>query len=478
MGEILVAGGLVVTMDPGRRVIEDGAVAIRDDRIVEVGEAAALRPRYPGARVIEAARHAVLPGLIDSHAHAGHGLVKTLGGGDGGAWYRACETIYTVGSDEAFWRAEAKLSALERLKCGVTTGVSYLGGGDSIMRTDDPRYGRAHAAGVDEIGIRAVIAVGPNRPPFPKTYATLDRGERREAMVDFERQLATCETLLQTVHARGSGRILVSTSMPVHSDELDQWSKDNVELIGTQATAIRELGKRHGTTFTQDGHKRGSLTIAYEVFDLLGPDAYMSHSIDLTERDIDVVRETGTHIVHNPSAVMSIRGRCPVPELIDRGVNVALGSDGTAPDRSFDMFRHMVQCMHYHRRHFRDASVLPPGKVLEMITIDAAKALGSAAEIGSLEAGKKADVVLVDLFKPHLYPANMPLYRLVCFANGADVATVICDGRLLMENRRVLSVDEEAVLEDAQAQAEATLARTGLGALTATPERFWGVSRY
>ena len=479
MDRILIAGGVVVTMDPKRRVIDDGAVAIAGDRIVEVGDAAALRRKHAGARVIEAARHAVLPGIIDCHAHAGHGLVKTMGAGAGfDAWSQACETIYTTGSDEAFWRAEARLVALERLRCGVTTGVSYLGGGDSIMRTDDPRYGRAHAAGVDEIGIRAVVAVGPNRPPFPKTYATLDRGGRREAMVSFEQQLATCETLLQTVHGKGAGRVTVSTTMPVYSDDLDQWSKDNVALIAAQAKAVRELGRRHGTTFTQDGHKHGSLAMAHEVFGLLGPDTYMSHSIDLTERDMAVAKETGTSIVHNPSAVMSIRGRCPVPELIDLGVNVALGSDGTAPDRSADMFRHMFQCMHYHRRHFRDSNVLPPGKVLEMVTIDAARALNRERELGSLEAGKKADLILVDLFKPHLMPLNMPVYRVVCFANGADVATVICDGRVRMEQRRLVDIDEAAILEDAQAQADAMLERTGLRELTANPPRLWGASRY
>ena len=138
----------------------------------------------------------------------------------------------------------------------------------------------------------------------------------------------------------------------------------------------------------------------------------------------------------------------------------------------------MFQAMRYHRFYWHDTNVLPAGKALEMVTVDAAKALGMEREIGSLEPGKKADVILVDMFKPHLYPFNMPLYRLVCFANGADVDTVIVDGRVLMEKRRVLSVDESEVLEQAQAATETTLDRTGLRHLTATPERFWGVSRY
>ena len=186
----------------------------------------------------------------------------------------------------------------------------------------------------------------------------------------------------------------------------------------------------------------------------------------------------GPALLHNPSAIMSIRGRCPVPELIDAGVTVALGSDGAAPDRGYDMFRHMFQCMHYHRRHFRDAQVLPHGKVLEMATIDAARALSLDHEIGSLQAGKKADIILVDLFKPHLMPLNMPVLRVTCFANAADVCTTIVDGRILMDEYRVLSVDEADILEDAQDACERMLDRSGLRHLTESPARLWGVSRY
>ncbi|MFO1192904.1 MAG: amidohydrolase family protein [Rhodoferax sp.] len=204
----------------------------------------------------------------------------------------------------------------------------------------------------------------------------------------------------------------------------------------------------------------------------------MSHSIDLRPEDIAACVETGARIVHNPSAIMSIRGRCPVPELLEAGVTVALGSDGIAPDRSYDMFRHMFQAMHYHRRHFRDAGVLPHGKVLEMVTIDAARAIGMEHEIGSLEPGKKADIILVDLFKPHMVPLNMPVYRVTCFANGADVHTTIVDGQVLMEDRRVLSVEPEAVLEDAQAATEAMLQRTGLQHLLDAPASLWRGAHY
>ena len=477
MANLLITGGTVVTMDPARRVIEDGAVAITGDRIVAVGTSAEIAGRYPAHERIDAKRKAVLPGLIDCHAHAGHGLVKTLGAGDGDVWNEAVGRIYSIGSTPEFWHAEAQLSGLERLKAGTTTGVSYLGGGDDVMRVDAPESGERHCDGVAEIGIRAVVAVGSCRPPFPKTFATFDRGEWREQQISFERQLDTCETLIRRRHGSADGRVRIALTFPVHHHELPAERQAEIGLVRTQAAAFRDLSRRHKVGFTQDGHRAGSIAAAEEM-GLLGPDAFLSHSIELTAADIAAAKRTDTRIVHNPSAIMSVRGRCPVPELIEAGVTVGLGSDGTAPDRSADMFRHMFQCMHYHRRHFRDARVLPQGKVLEMATIDAARALGMENEIGSLEAGKKADVILIDLFKPHLMPLNMPVYRVVSFASGADVDTVIVDGRVLMCGGEVTTVDEGEIMEAAERETARMLDRIDGRGLLEPPPRFWGHARF
>lgn len=471
MTDLLIRGGTVITLDPARRVIEDGAVAITDGRIASVGLASELP--QTATEVIDARGHAVLPGLIDGHAHAGHGLVKTMGGGDSEAWSEACRVIYTLASPPAFWRAEARLAALERLMFGVTTGVSLLGGGDSVMRTDDPAHGSAHCEGVAEIGIRAIVAVGPTRPPHPRPYA---RPDGTEHPVSFEQQLETCGRLIEDWHGKADGRVHIATLMPVYREAVHDPA--NVALIERQGRAVRELGRRHGTLFHQDGHRSGSLEMAGRMFGLLGPDAFMSHCTDLTDVDIDALAETGTTVVHNPSAIASVRGYCPAPRLLDRGVGVFLGSDGTAPDRSADMFRHMFQCMRLHQREHRDERLMPPGKLLEMVTIDSARALGMADRIGSLEPGKLADVITVDLRKPHLYPANMPVWRVACFANGQDVDTVVVGGRVLMRGRRVAHLDTAEILAAAQAETEAMLDRTGFRPMLAAPATIWGRARH
>lgn len=467
--DILIRNGTVIAVDPERRIIADGALAIKGDRIVAVGPTDEVVRNHPARETIDALGMAIMPGFVDSHAHAGHGLIKTIGGGRSDLWYRACQGAYTVGSTPEFWHAEAQLAALERLRFGVTTGVSLLGGGDSIMRTDDPVYGDAHMEGVLGIGTRSVVAVGTTRPPHPLTYARWEGSTRTDYQVSFEQQLATSLQLVDRWHRSHEDRLHVALLTPE--------PLDGAQDLMIQTRAVKRLADERGLIFTQDGYTKGSVRIARDFGDILGPRTVLSHATGLDEEEIAICADTGTCIVHNPSAIASILARCPVTELLDAGVTVAIGSDATAPDRSADMFRHMQQCMHYHRTYFHDPSWLPPGKVLEMCTIDGARVLGLDHEIGSLEPGKKADVILVDLRRPHLYPANMPEFRVTYFANGNDVHTVIVGGRVLLRARAPVHVDQDAVLDAAQRETELMIERLGLQDLLKTPEMFWRVSR-
>jgi cytosine/adenosine deaminase-related metal-dependent hydrolase len=473
MADIIITNGIVVTIDPQRRVIENGAVAIEKDRIVAVGTTEEVLAAHQAATIIDASHKIIMPGLIDGHAHAGHGLIKTMGGGNSDAWYEACHKAYTVASTPEFWRAEARLAALERLRFGVTTGVSLLGGGDTILRTDEPIYGDAHCEGVREVGTRSVVAVGPTRPPHPRTYARFVDEKAVERPVTFEEQFETCKTLIETWHGKHGGRLNIALITPtLRAEHVEELGQENLEEARRQARMTADLAREAGLVFTQDGHTNGSVAYANEL-GILGPNALLSHSTNLSPEEIRIVADTGTNIAHNPSAIASILGRCPVPELLEAGANVCLGSDATAPDRSGDMFRHMQQCMHYHRTYFKDPTWLPPGRVLEMCTIDGAKALGMEKDIGSLEVGKKADVVLLDLRRPHLYPLNMPIFRLIYFANGNDVDTVIVDGRIAMQGRKAVLVDEDEILDEAQRETEAMLDRTGFRSMLETPKMFW-----
>jgi len=477
MCDILIKNGTVITMDPDRRVLMDGAVAIEKDKILDVGETAELVKSHDADRVIDADRMVVMPGLMDGHSHAGHSLLRSLGMHNE-TWYKACEVMYAEGSTEEFWEADALLLNLERLKFGTTCGVTFLGGGDSIMRSDDPVYAAKHCEAVEKVGIRTFLAVGPRRPPYPSRYASWKGGEKTVQMVGFEDQMDTCKKIVETHHGRVGGRVNIATMLPTPHPEKKPIKGTELESLKMRAEAAYGLAEEHDLMFTMDGHTRGTIKFCHEELGITGPRSLFSHSTDLTDEEISICAETGTKIAHNPSAVASMVARCPVPELLDAGATVVLGSDAGAPDRSFDMFRHMFVAMRYHRRHFRDSRVLPPGKTLEMATIDGARAFRLEESVGSLEPGKKADIILVDMRKPHLHPLNMPVDKVTCFANGCDVDTVIVDGEILMEDRKVKTVDEAEVLEKAQTELEAAIDRSGLSNLHETTDGYWGHSRY
>lgn len=471
----IVTGGLVVTMDGERRVIEGGAVAHEGGRIVAVGPAEAVRHALPGAEEMDAAGMAVLPGLVDAHAHAGHSLVKTMGGGDSARWTESVETIYPRFSTPGFWGADAALAALERLKAGVTTGLSVFGAYGS--RTDDPDYADAHVDAYRRVGVRTVVCPGVSPPPWPNRFTRWDGDSPRELSVTMERQIAVCRDLVARHHGHADGMAALMLAAPVAWSGRPHATPEQDAAYRHAAVSVRAVSRELGVGFTQDGHQRGTVRAAGEA-GLLGPDALLSHCVGIEANEIAMIAETGTKVAHNPSANFSIMERCPAIELLEAGATVAICSDGTAPDRSFDMFRHMWQAMHYHRRHFRDGKVLPPGKALEMVTRDAAAALGLDDEIGSLEPGKRADLILVNLRAPHLTPGNMPLYRLVCFAVGSDVDTVIVGGETRMRGRRVAGVDEGDVMEAAEREAALAVERAGLSRMLETPEGFWGRARY
>ena len=176
MADILISGGAVITMNPDRAVIDDGAVAIQGDRIVAVGPRREVEAAHTALEHIDASRKVVMPGLIDGHGHAGHGLVKTLGSGVSSLWYEACEKIYAEASDEEFWHQEALLTSLGRLKFGVTCGVSYLGGGTASCAPTIPRSATSTAKPPSRWECASSSpsghAVRPFRASFPVGTAT------------------------------------------------------------------------------------------------------------------------------------------------------------------------------------------------------------------------------------------------------------------------------------------------------------------
>ena len=471
MSGLLLLHGTVVTMDPARRIVEDGAVAIVDDRIAAVGTADELEPLYPAAEIIDCTGRAVIPGLVDAHGHAGHSLLKTLGCDTPSVWMKIITPTYFNYTTRDFWYADGLVSATDRLRMGVTCGASVVA---SMPRSDDPQFSLNHARAYREVGIREIVCVGPAGLPWPHPATRWDSGQPVRHAVSFEEMLAGAEAVIEGCNGSGDGRILVYLTpftIIASIDPSNPTTPDRATAITAddrlQARRVREVAKKYGIRIHSDAFG-GMVRMAVQDREnaLLGPDIHLQHCIGLSLEEVDILAETGTHMSHSPG------GRAPVLAMLSKGVNVAITTDGTAPRQTFDLLQAARQVQFAHQLLNNDPYLLPVGRLFEMITIDAAKALGLDREIGSLEAGKKADVTIVNLRQPHLVPNWMVVHRLIYEAVGQDVETVIVDGRVLMRDRRILTVDVEAALDEGERQARAVVERGGLASHLTDPG--WG----
>ena len=471
--DLLIHDATLITMDAHRRVLRHASIGILNKRIhviCEAKEAKALEVK----KTLDGTNRLVLPGMIDTHAHAGHGLTKTLGtGGAGmsGDWDDFMEGIYFRGTTAEFWKAEARLSGLERLKFGVTTGMSMLG---SYPRYDDLTYAQAHVEGMADVGVRDILGIGPPNPPYPKRFVDW-KGDvpGPEKVLSHADSLKRTREAVQRFHGTRGGLTLCYPT-PSGVGYRAGLSRD---ALVVQNAAMKSIAEEFGVPVHGHAYK-GDILYAAEHFDILGPRLSLAHVTGISVAEIRLLADTGTHVLSGPMTNAYINARCPVVELLQSGVNVAFCSDASAPNRSYDLLEKLRIGLWLHRSHFKDPDVLTAGKALEMITIDAARALGLDGDLGSLEEGKLADLVLVDVHKPHLYPLWQEPLRMVYQASGHDVDSVIVEGRLLMERRSVSTVDETAVLADAQREAEKMLDRTGLHGSAALPERFWRSTHY
>jgi len=442
---LLVRGALVVTMDRGGRVLRDGAVLIDGARIRAVGPAAELA-REPGVtQVAGGDRHLVMPGLVNAHNHCFQTLYRGLGEGRPLAEWSAKTVLplsrWLTRSDAA---AGTALACLEMALGGTTTFV------DSHYIHVDPETFDGVAESVVASGLRALLgraAVDAN--VVPETF-------REEPATAAKR----AERAIERWHGAADGRVRVRP---------EALSERTATTAMIQAMAA--VGRRAGTGFNmhlaesrqaaqhvRDTHGCSSLQLL-ERFGALGPDVLLAHCVWLDERDLDLLAQSRTGVSHNPvSNQFLTTGVAPAAGMVARNAVVGLGSDGAVSNDNLDMFGVMKTCGLLQKVTTGNAAVVPAERIVRMATIDGARALGLGDETGSLESGKRADLITLSLDTPQLTPLHRVYESLVYAAGPAAVDTVIVDGRMVVDRGRMCTLDAEAVMAEAR-EAAARLAR-------------------
>jgi 5-methylthioadenosine/S-adenosylhomocysteine deaminase len=424
---LIVKNGIVITVDANRRVIPRGSVAIDGHDIVAVGTADEIAATFSGRETIDAADAVVMPGLINTHTHAPmvlfRGLADDLALMDWLQKYIFPAEAKTVSPE--FVRAGTRLAALEMIESGTTAYADMYYFEDEIARA------------TKAAGLRGVLGETIIQFPVPdaKTPAeSLARVER------FAKEFAADE--------------LITPAVAPHS----MYTLDGDTLKACRALADRlhipviiHLAETRDEIKTADEKYHATPTAYLESLGFWGARTLAAHAVHVTPADIAILATRHVGVSHNPESNMKLAsGIAPVEAMRKAGVAVGLGTDGAASNNDLDMFEAMRQAAFLHKLVAGDPRAIPAPVALEMATIDGARAMGMDREIGSLEAGKRADLLVVSMAAARQTPMYDPVSHIVYVTRGDDVQTTIVNGKVLMRDRKVLTLDRRQVLADAR----------------------------
>jgi 5-methylthioadenosine/S-adenosylhomocysteine deaminase len=438
--DLIVSGGIVVTMDARRAIYEDGSIAVRGDSIVAVGPRTEVEARYHAAQKIDAHGRLVLPGFINGHTHVPMTLFRGLHDDVTlNDWlYKYIFPAEAKNVNEEFVRWGTRLAAAEQIRAGVTTFADMYYFEDAI------------AEETKAAGMRGVL--GETLIDFPAP----DNKSEAEMLEYTEKFLK-----------RWQGDALIHAAPAPHS--IYTCSKKTLQDAATLARKyhapilihVAEMKKER-----DDSEKANGMSpVAYlDKIGVLGPDVVAAHCIFVDEADRKLLAEKHVGCVHNPSSNMMIAsGVAPVPEMRAAGVAVGLGTDGPAgSNNDLDLMEEIDLAAKLAKISKMDPLALNAKAVVEMATIDGARALHMEKDIGSLEAGKKADLALISLEEPNAVPMYDIYAQIAYSLKGSDVETVVIGGRVVMRNRKLLTVDEPAVLQKAREYGEAVKKSLGI----------------
>jgi len=426
--DLIVTGGAVVTMNAERRIIEDGAVAVKGDAIVAVGPRAAVEARYSGAQTVDAKGKLVLPGLINGHTHVPMALLRGLKD-DVTLEEWLTKAIFPAEAknvNEEFVRCGTRLAAAEQIRGGVTTFVDMYYFEDAI------------AEETKAAGMRGVL--GETFLDFPAPD-----NKSNAAMLDYTEKFLKRWQGDPLIHAAAAPHSMYLCSQKTLQDAAALARKYNAAILIHVAETKKELGdsrEKNGTTPVQYLDRLG----------ILGPDVLAAHCIWVDEADRKILAQRQVGCVHNPSSNMMLAsGVAPVIEERAAGIAVGLGTDGPAgSNNDLDLMEEMDLAAKLQKVTKMDPRALGAKAVVEMATIEGARALHMDKEIGSLETGKKADIIVIGLDAPNAVPMYDVYSQLAYALKGSDVETVIIGGRTVMRDRKLLTLDEPAILAKAR----------------------------
>ncbi|MGQ4832858.1 MAG: amidohydrolase family protein [Candidatus Asgardarchaeia archaeon] len=454
MGSILIKNAVILTMDEKRRIIRDGAVAVDGDKIVAVGKTEKIEKEYKGAdRVFDVNGNIVMPGLVNTHSHLFQELGKNLGTDvDLLGWFKAAWAPLVEGLTAEDYYNAVKLAALEAIKTGTTTVLGY-----EHALNAHPDAADYVVKALTESKIRAILGYG-----YQDTGEEI--GAPKVALRDTDSIIKELERVLKTYHRTIVGDMLriwlAPGTMNWMSDTLIEETKRLSNEFNTGITVHMDETRAE---YEYSKKTRGVSEIGYAYkIGLLGPRTLAVHTVWADDDGIEMLAKTNTKVSHNPVSNMYLAsGVAPIPKMLKKGITVGLATDGPTSNNNHDMFDVIRITPLLHKVANLSPLALSAEQTLEMATIMGARAILMDDLIGSIEVGKKADLIILNLRHPNVVPVTYHPAVVVYSASSENVDTVIINGEVLMENRKILHMDEEEVMTAAQKSIERILERSG-----------------
>ncbi|HEX5474302.1 MAG TPA: amidohydrolase [Vicinamibacterales bacterium] len=446
---LVVTNGIVVTENPARLVIQDGAVAIDGRDIVAVDRAAAIRARFAPRDTIDAHGGVIMPGLINTHTHAPmvlfRGLADDLSLMD---WLQ--KYIFPAEAklvSPAFVRAGTRLAALEMIESGTTTYVDMYYFEEEIARA------------TREAGLRGVLGQTIIKFPVPDAKTPEEGLARAEKFVhDF-----AGDDLITPAIAPHAIYTVDGPTLKAVRAMADRLHVPVVIHLAETQDEVKTSEQQHHLTPTAYLDSLGFWPrTTQRATDHWEPRTIAAHAVWMNAADIALLARRHVGVSNNPESNMKLAsGAAPVIAMRKAGIAVGLGTDGAASNNDLDMFEAMRQAAFLNKLISGDPRAIPAGTAVDMATIEGARAIGMDRQIGSLEPGKRADVIVVSMDAPRQTPMYDPISHLVYVTRGDDVRSTIVNGRILMRDGRVLTLDAAAVMADARAWAGRVRAAVG-----------------
>ncbi len=433
---ILIENGYILTLNPKREIIKNGSVLIKDGIITQIGKTSDIKAR-DAAITINAKGNVVMPGLVDTHVHLAQALIR--GCADDVSlvdWLKNYVWVLQGNYTADDGRLSAELCMAEMIRTGTTSFI------ECMIHT---RYGfNGIAEAVEKAGMRAALS----KIIMDSTGYADNPDIMYPGMVeDAEASLKETGAMMKKWHLQDEGRIQVWYGIRSLGAVTDDLFREVVQLAREKQTHMTmHLGEVEDDVRYVKEKGYDTLTAFAKDMGLLGPDMVFAHGIHFEDQEIDVLAATQSNISHCPSSNTKLAsGFAKVPLMLEKGVPVSLGCDGGPSNNTYDLMREMRLAALVHKAVVRNPLIVPAEKAIEMATINGAKAMGLKEQIGSLEKGKLGDVIIVDMDQTGLVPVTNPVSNLVYAGNGLYVDTVIVNGRLLMHEKKLLTLDEARI---------------------------------